>query len=125
VDHRELLREAWQRREGPIVFTTVSQEGIPNSVYILSVSLDKDDNFIIAENYFYKTRQNIEETAKGALLFITDEGKAFQVKGELTIHTSGPYYDEMKRVTPTKFPGHKAVVLHTKELYSGPTQYEL
>ena len=125
MDHRELLREAWQRREGPIVFTTVSQEGTPNSVYILSVTLDEDDNFIIADNYFYKTRKNIEETATGVLLFITDEGKAFQIKGELTIHTSGPYYDEMKRVTPTKFPGHKAVVLHTKELYSGPTQYEL
>ncbi|HHU88195.1 MAG: pyridoxamine 5'-phosphate oxidase family protein [Sphaerochaetaceae bacterium] len=125
MDHRELLREAWQRREGPVVFTTVSKEGVANSVYILSVTLDSYANFIIADNYFYKTRQNIEETAQGLLLFITDEGKSFQVKGDLSVHTSGPYYDEMKRVTPTKFPGHKAVVLHIKELYSGSTQYEL
>jgi len=125
VDHRELLKEAWQKREGPIVFTTVSKEGIANSVYILSVTLDEESNFIIADNYFYKTRKNIEETARGLLLFLTDEGKAFQIKGELTVHTSGPYYEQMKRDTPAKFPAHKAVVLHSKEFYSGSTQYEL
>ena len=108
-----------------MVFTTGRRETVANSVYILSVTLYSYANYILADNYFCKTRQNIEDTAQGLLPFITDEGKSFQVKGDLSVHTSGPYYDEMKRVTPTKFPGHKAVVLHIKELYSGSTQYEL
>ena len=74
---------------------------------------------VIADNYFGKTRKNILAGSKGSLLYITKDGKAFQIKGDIEYHQEGEIFDDMKKWNPTKHPGHAAAVLKVKEVYSG------
>ncbi|NCB01946.1 MAG: pyridoxamine 5'-phosphate oxidase family protein [Spirochaetia bacterium] len=118
------LTEAWANRQGPAVFTTMNKSGLVNSVYVSSIDLDfdVDGSFVIADNYFTKTNENIDEGSKGSVLFITKDFISYQAKGEISCHTSGSAYEFMKEINPSRFPGHKAVVLHISSLYKGSTQ---
>lgn len=111
--------DAWADREPALVLTTVSSEGIPNSIWVMSSGLYEEEYIIIADNYFDKTKANILSTGIASLLFITKDGRSYQLKGAMSYHTHGPLYDFMKQVTPPKYPGHAAAVLHTTEIYTG------
>jgi predicted pyridoxine 5'-phosphate oxidase superfamily flavin-nucleotide-binding protein len=115
----DLLQKAWIERDGAIVVTTVDSKGVPNSIYATCVELSDDKRIVIADNYFFKTKRNIEAKSKATILFITKEGKSYQVKGEVEYHTSGAIFDWMKGWNPTKHPGHGALVINTSEIYSG------
>ena len=80
---------------------------------------DKNEHIIIADNYFDKTKANILSTGIASVLFITKEGRSYQLKGTMSYHRDGPFYDFMMEVTPPKFPRRAAVVLHATEIYSG------
>jgi uncharacterized protein len=112
-------REAWENRDGPAVFATVGEGGEPNIIYVTCVGAFGDDRLVVADNYFDKTRRNLKHGSKGALLFRTKDGKAYQVKGRLEYHTSGPVFDHMKTWNPKEHPGHAAAVLRVEEVYSG------
>lgn len=111
--------DAWAMREMAFVLTTVDESGKPNSVWVISSGLYDDEHIVIADNYFDKTRANILATGIGAVLFITKDGVSYQLKGRLSYHTDGPFYTFMKEVTPPKYPGHAAAVLHATEIYKG------
>jgi len=113
------VSNAWNERNGPAILTTVSAEGLPNAIYATCVSKFAEDTLVVADNYFDKTRNNIKNGSKGSILFITKEDKAFQIKGRLEYHSSGPVYDDMKKWNPTKHPGHAAVALKVEEVYQG------
>ena len=53
------LSQAWENREGPVVFVTVSADGIPNAIYATCVGKYDDSTLVVADNYFNKTRENI------------------------------------------------------------------
>ena len=74
---------------------------------------------MIADNYFNKTRANIVAGGKASILFITNDKKAYQLKGRLTYHTSGPVYDDMKKWNMPQHPGLAAVTMEIEEAYSG------
>ncbi len=115
------VKKAWEKRAEPFVFTTVDENGMPNSIYVVCVKW-YDDKIVIADNKFQKTKQNIHAGCKGTLLFITKEekAKAYQVKGSLEYQQSGALYDEMKQEwLDSKFPGNGATVLNVEEVYSG------
>jgi predicted pyridoxine 5'-phosphate oxidase superfamily flavin-nucleotide-binding protein len=114
--------EAWENREGPIVFTTVDDRGKPNAIYATCVHKFSEDTLVVADNYFNKTRANILSGSKGSLLFITKEGKSFQVKGSIEYHTQGPVFDDMKSWNPTKHPGHAAAAIKVEQVFSGGEQ---
>ena len=63
---------AWENRDGAIIFSTVDKKGIPNSIYATCVSRFKENIFVIADNYFDKTRNNILSNNDGAILFINN-----------------------------------------------------
>ena len=111
--------DAWAEREPAFVLTTVSPQGIPNSIWVISSGLYQGEHIVIADNYFDKTRANIHATGVASVLFITKDGRSYQLKGRVSYHTDGPFYDFMKAVTPPKYPGHAAVVLHASEMYTG------
>jgi predicted pyridoxine 5'-phosphate oxidase superfamily flavin-nucleotide-binding protein len=115
----EMVKEAWKRREGPVVLATVDVAGRPNIIYVTCVSLYGDDRLVVADNYFDKTRKNIKAGSQGAALFITSDKKAYQLKGSLEYHTAGPVFDDMKRWNPPTHPGHGAAALVVDEVYSG------
>jgi len=115
----EAASKAWENREGPIVFTTVDAEGNPNTIYATCVSKYSEDTLVIADNFFNKTRANILAGSKAALLFITKEGKSYQIKGKIEYHTEGAVFDDMKQWNPANLPGHAAAALRIEHVFSG------
>ena len=115
----EDVSKAWNNRKGPSVFSTVDKDAAPNAIYATCVNTFGEDTIVIADNYFDKTRANIIAGSKGSILFITNEGKAFQVKGTIEYHKEGRIFDDMKKWNPTQHPGHAATALKVEEIYSG------
>jgi len=118
----EAVRTAWGNREGPVVLSTVDGEGNPNAIYATCVRQFGEDTLVVADNFFNKTRANILAGSKGSLLFITKEGKSYQVKGRIAYHTAGVVFEEMKQWNPDKLPGHAAAALHVEHIFSGGEQ---
>jgi len=50
---------------------------------------------------------------------MTKDKKAYQLKGLLEYHESGPIFEDMKRWNPPTHPGNAAAALLVKECYSG------
>ena len=114
----EVVSEAWETREGPIVLTTVNEDGIPNAIYASCVRKYDESHIVVADNYFHKTKANLKAGSPASILFITDKGKAYQIKGSVTYETEGAYYQDMKEWNGER-PGHAAAVLNVEEVYSG------
>ena len=115
----ESIIEAWSDRNGPVVLTTVSPEGTPNAIYASCASVYGEDTVLVADNYFDKTRKNIQAGSPGSVLFITNEKKSYQIKGRIEYHTGGPLFEDMKSWNPEKLPGHAVAALKVDEAYSG------
>lgn len=118
----EIINTAWKNRKHAIVFSTVNKQGVPNSIYATCVSQFDESRFIVANNYFKKTMDNILLGSKGSLLFITEEGKSYQIKGAIKYYTEGEIFEDMKKWNPEKNPGHGAAVIEVEEVYSGAEQ---
>lgn len=115
----EQVSNAWENRKGPIILSTVNKEGMPNSIYATCVSKFSEDTLVVANNYFSKTQENIQAGSKGSILFITKEGKSYQVKGSIEFHKAGPLFEDMKKWNPEKHPGHAATALTVEAVYMG------
>ncbi len=115
----EAVSKAWEDRKGPVIFTTVNESGTPNAIYVGCVSKFGEDTIVIANNYFSKTQENIFAGSKGSILFITNEGKSYQIKGTIDYHTEGDIFDDMKKWNPSQHPGHGAAAIKVEEVYSG------
>ncbi len=115
----EIVQKAWGKRAGFPVFTTVDSAGAPNAIYVGALGLYDDSTIVIADNYMHKTKANILAGSQGALVFISEEKAAYQLKGSLEYTTSGPYFDFMKSINPEGYPGHAAVALKVKAVYLG------
>lgn len=113
------VREAWERRTGPVVLATVDASGVPNAIYATCVSKYDEGTLVVADNYFDKTKNNILAGSRASLLFITGDDTSYQVKGTIALHDSGAIYDDMKSWNPEKHPGRNAAVLTVDEVYSG------
>jgi predicted pyridoxine 5'-phosphate oxidase superfamily flavin-nucleotide-binding protein len=118
----EEICKAWENKEDAIILSTVDKDGTPNSIYATCVGLYQNSQIVIADNYFDKTRKNIQAGSKGSALFITKDGKAYQIKGNFEYVTEGPIFDFMKSWNPQKHPGHAAAVLNPVSAYSGAKQ---
>jgi uncharacterized protein len=115
----DTVRQAWENREGPLVLTTVNKNGRPNSIYASVVNIMKDGRIAVADNYFCKTKANIDLGGKACALFITREGKSFQLKGALEYHDSGPLYEEMLEWADPKHPRKGVAIFNAEEIYRG------
>jgi len=115
----EKVSKAWDEHQGPVILTTVDEAGTPNAIYATCVSKYDEETLVVANNYFSKTLKNIQSGSKAALLFITKEGAAYQVKGTIEYHTEGAVFDDMKTWNPKKHPGHAATALKVESVYAG------
>jgi len=115
----EEVCKAWEKRAGAVVFTTVDKNGTPNSIYATCVGLHENREIVVADNYFCKTRANIQAGSPGVILFITGDNKAYQIKGTIEYRTDGPFFNFMKCWNPKQHPGNAAAVLTPLEVYSG------
>ena len=115
----EQVSKAWEERKGPVILSTVNADGIPNSIYATCVSKFSEDTIVVANNYFSKTLNNILAGSKGSILFITKEGKSYQIKGSIEYHKEGIIFEDMKKWNPKQHPGHAATALKVEEVYTG------
>jgi uncharacterized protein len=118
----EEVSNAWENREGPIILTTVDVDGHPNAIYATCVGKYHEDTLVVADNFFNKTRANILADCHASLLFITKEGKSYQIKGRIEYHTHGAIFEEMKAWNPSSLPGHAAAALKIEQIFSGAEQ---
>ncbi len=114
----QVVSKAWDDREGPVVLATVDTAGATNAIYATCVKKFSEDKLVVADNFFNKTRANIQGGSKGALLFITNEGKAYQVKGAIDYLTDGEIFDDMKAWNGDR-PGVAAAVVNVEEVFAG------
>lgn len=112
------VSEAWEDRKGPSIFTTVNENQMPNTIYVTCVSKFSEDTVVVADNFFSKTQENILAGSKGSLLFMTNEGKPYQIKGTIEYCTEGEIFDDMKGWNASR-PGHGAAAIKVEEVYSG------
>lgn len=115
----EVVSKAWDDMKGPIVFSTVDQDGTPNAIYATCISKFDEETLVVADNYFNKTQKNILSGSKGSILFITNDDKAYQIKGKIEYCKDGEIFDDMKKWNPEQHPGHAAAALKVEEVYSG------
>lgn len=118
----EIVTNALEDREGPFILSTVNGDGTPNSVYVSCVSIFSEDTIVIANNKFSKTLENILSGSRGSILFITKEGKSYQIKGSFEYHKEGSIFDDMKKWNPKQDLGFGAAALKVEEVYSGAEQ---
>lgn len=113
------VRDAFARYTSYPVLATTSQDGTPNVIYVGALKLFDGQTIVIADNYFDKTRANIEAGSPAALLFITEEREAYQLKGQISLQQSGPHFDFMKSFNPEGYPGRAAAVLTVTAVFQG------
>jgi len=120
----QIILDEWKNRTGAPVMTTVDGEGNANSIYATCVAIYRDSTILVANNYFNKTLMNIEKGCRGNFLFITEDKKAYQLKGTYAHYTSGEEFEDMKKWNPERHPGVGVAVLTVEEIYSGAQRIE-
>ena len=100
-------------------FATAAKDGTPNAVPIGAFKVLDDETMLISNQYFNKTLANMKENPKVALTFWGEKG-GFQIKGTVTIHTSGQIFTDdvawVKSLKPTLVP-KSAIVMKITGVY--------
>ncbi len=115
----EVVKKDWEKRAGAVVLSTVDADGTPNSIYATCVGLYDDSKIVVANNYFDKTIKNIRAGSRASVVFITEDKKAYQIKGCVEYYEDGPVFDFMKSWNPEQHPGHGAAAVAIESVYSG------
>ncbi len=111
------LKKAWEDREGPIVFTTVGNDGNPNNIYATNVNMYGDDKIVIANKYIDRSMKERLPDSTGSLVFVTNDKKLYLVKGNIHYEFGGKNYKFMKSWSEDRHPGHGAAVVDIEEVY--------
>ncbi len=80
----------------PKFLATVSSEGTPNIVPIISIEAADPEPLIFAELMIWKTRKNLEENPRVAAAVMTRDLRAWVVKGDFEgFQKKGKYYERL------------------------------
>ena len=105
---------------------TASKGGSPNVSLIASVVLESDDTIWLGDNFMNKTLSNVKENPHVALsVWDPETKKCFQIKGTVSVKTSGPDYEKMKKTIHDKMPALPAkslLIMKITEVYSCVTR---
>ncbi len=106
-----------------VVLSTATGDGTPNAVPVGAKKVIDDETILISDQFFNKTLANLKANPKAAVSF-WEGHEGYQLKGTVTIETSGQRYEETARWIedlgnkvgfPLKSKG--AVVLKIDEIY--------
>ena len=102
-------------------FATSSGSGTPNVIPVKFVFIEKDTELWIIDNFMSKTIDNMTQNPKAALYVYDDDiNTCCQIKGNVSIQTSGVNYDRMRRNIHKLFPDAPAkslVVMNVTDIY--------
>jgi len=114
------MKEVFAKNK-PYAIATASKNGIPNVAPIATVQIVADDTIWIGDNYMVKTLANVKENPHMALYVWDPEKKrCFQIKGTVTVTTSGPDYEKIKAQIKAKGPHYPAkglLILKVTEVF--------
>ena len=113
----EAVKKAWEDRQGPIVLTTVGNDGNPNNIYADEVAMYQDRKIVIANKYIDRTMKNRLPDSRGSLVFVTNDKHLYLIKGEIHYEYGGENYKFMKSWSEDKHPGHGAAVVEIDEVF--------
>ena len=109
-------------KQKPVPIATASRSGIPNVVFVGLLKIIDDETLMIADNFFYKTAQNLEENPKISILCYNSESKkSFQIKGNVTVTKEGPDFDAMRAWVHginNKLPAKSCAIVKITEIYN-------
>ncbi|MBT8489585.1 MAG: pyridoxamine 5'-phosphate oxidase family protein [Deltaproteobacteria bacterium] len=91
----ERVKEIFQKQQN-VVLATASKEGIPNVVVLGAKKIIDDETILISDQYFDKTLANMKENPRAAVT-VWEKTEGYQIKGTVTVETSGPRFDETAR----------------------------
>jgi len=75
------------------VLATATADGEPNAVPVGAKKIVDDETILISDQFFNKTRANLEANSRASVTF-WDGHEGYQIKGRITVETSGPVFDE-------------------------------
>ncbi|MGD8960703.1 MAG: pyridoxamine 5'-phosphate oxidase family protein [Desulfobacteraceae bacterium] len=79
-----------------VVLATASPEGIPNAVPVGAKKLIDEETILISDQFFNKTLANLKANPQVSLTF-WEGHEGYQLKGSVTIETSGQRFEETAR----------------------------
>lgn len=106
------------------VLSTATGDGMPNAVPVGAKKVIDDETILISDQFFNKTLANLKANPKVAVSF-WEGHEGYQLKGTVTIETSGARYEETARWIEEL--GHKvgfplkskgAIILKIDEIYA-------
>ena len=116
----QLVVSAWQRRKDLCVLSTMSNDGMPNSIWILCADIIDEDTLLIADNFMDKTLANVLSESRGSFLMLAPERESYQFRGRLAYHQDDSMHQHALQKWPRpQFPVKGAVTLKVDEIYSG------
>lgn len=116
----EEILKAWEKRDAAAVLTTVSAEGVPNSIYVSWCGLVDGNRMLIGDAKFEKTLNNLKHgRPEVAFLFFAPDFAAYQLKGRVTYFTEGPVFEKGKAFASPEFPLRGVVEIDVTEAYKG------
>jgi predicted pyridoxine 5'-phosphate oxidase superfamily flavin-nucleotide-binding protein len=93
---------------------------MPNVIYSAFISLYGDDGFAITDHFFNKTRDNILNGSKGAILFLSEDGRSsYQIKGTFEYYQDGEIVEQIRETMPPQLPSRAVAILRAEDVYSG------
>lgn len=100
---------------------TASKSGIPNVAPMGSVFLVDDETIWIGDNFMHKTLANVLENPKASIYVYGAGAKGcIQIKGDITVKTSGEEHAKMKAMIQEKkpnLPAKSLLILKITEVY--------
>ncbi len=115
------VRDALAKQK-PVPIATASKSGVPNVIFVGAFKILDDENIMIADNFFYKTAQNLKENPKIAILCYDGQSKkSFQIKGSVNLLTEGENFEQMRKWVHginEKLPAKTCVMVKVDEIYN-------
>ncbi len=105
-----------------IAMGTSTKDGVPNTVFIGSWWWRDDETILVVDNFFKKTRVNLEENPLVSLVAWDKVNRlSYQLKCSATIETEGDDYDHAFKIERASenffFPCKAIVLLKVEEVY--------
>jgi len=108
-------------KQAAIPMSTSDKKGTPNVIYVLMWWWRDDETIVVVDNFFNKTRKNLEENPKASFVCFNQElGKSYQIKCSTKLETSGSLYEEgnkKAREWKPPLPGKAVVICKVTDVY--------
>ena len=86
------VKEVFEK-QASVVLATATKDGLPNVVPVSAKKTIDDETILISDQFFNKTLKNLRANPQAAIT-TWDNLEGYQLKGTVTIETSGARFEE-------------------------------